>query len=155
MSSDEPLLEITIRTEFNRPALLALRDQLDELLEGLDAPFSSADSPREKAARLARETVKANSSWERLSGNTRQYLAACARIAKDDETFTIDDVADAMGLSHATVLALHRNVMRTSATAEPPTTPLITSRRTGGRTELSMSKPVSIRLLQLADPEGE
>jgi hypothetical protein len=154
-SEEPPRIELTIRTELSRPALLALRDRIDELLDGLaaDSPVTPADPEKEELAQVERETLKANASWERLSGNTRHYLAACARLASQRETFTVEDVAAESGLSHSTALALHRNVMRTSATTEPQSTRLITSHRSAGRTHLGMSKAASSRVRKLADPD--
>jgi hypothetical protein len=149
----EPSIEITIRTELNRPALLALRERIDQLLEGALAeapPEPPADAATEVADQGARESAKANAAWERLSGNTRQYLAACAELAGRQETFSIVDVAAEMDASHSKVLAYHRNVMRTAAAVEPESTALITSTRSAGRTQLSMSKAASQTLLRLA-----
>jgi hypothetical protein len=149
----EPTIEITIRTELTRPALLAVRERIDQLLEGAFAeasPEPPADAESEATTALARQTAKANAAWERLSGNTREYLAACALLATRQNTFSIDDVATEMGQSPKTVAAYHRNVMRTAAAAEPESTRLITSTRSAGRTHLSMNTAVSKRLLELA-----
>jgi hypothetical protein len=54
-----------------------------------------------------------------------------------------------MGASHSKALAYHRNVMRTAGTTKPESTALITSTRSAGRTQLSMSKAVSHTLLSL------
>jgi hypothetical protein len=152
MEPEELPVEITIRTQLSRSGLLAVRDRIEELLDGLGtASPPHSDPETEEAARVERETLKADASWERLSDSTRQYLVACARLASQRDTFTVEDVVGEMGEKQATVLALHRNVMRTSATAEPQDTPLITSHRSAGRTQLSMSHAVRDRLLRLAE----
>ena len=150
-------IQITLTTPWSRVGLLALRDRIDGLLEAL--PTDDLDhvdeEPTTPAARIARDHVKAASSWERLSGNTRDYLAACARVAERSETFSVEDVAAEMGVDRATVLAYHRNVMRTAANAEPASWPLITSSRSGGQTRLSMSKGVALKLRKLQDERIE
>jgi hypothetical protein len=147
-------VQITITTDLSREGLIALRDRIDQFLEGMPAPKSDEPAPT-RATQVARDHVKASSSWERLSENTRDYLAACARLAQREDTFSIEDVAAEMGLEHPTVLAYHRNVMRTAAGAEPADWPLITSTRHAGRTQLSMTKGVAMKLLKLANHGGE
>ena len=95
-------VQITITTELSREGLIALRDRIDQLLEGMPTPKSDEPAPS-PARQVARDVVKANSSWERLSENTRDYLAACARLAQREEAFSIEDVAAEMGLEHPTV----------------------------------------------------
>jgi len=150
-------VQITLSTELTRVGLTALRDRIDQLLDALplDLPVQLSDEPPSPARQVASDRVKANSSWERLSGNTRDYLAACARVALREETFSVEDVAGEMGAERATALAYHRNVMRTAASAEPASWPLISSHRTAGRTQLSMTKGVAKSLIKLADKGKE
>jgi hypothetical protein len=121
----------------------------------LELQVQLSDEPPSPARQVASDRVKANSSWERLSGNTRDYLAACARVALREETFSVEDVAAEMGAERATALAYHRNVMRTAAAAEPASWPLISSRRAAGRTQLSMTKGVAKSVIRLADKGKE
>lgn len=44
---------------------------------------------------------KARAAWDRLGTTTRDYLAACARLAVDGNGFSIDDVAAEMGPEHS------------------------------------------------------
>jgi hypothetical protein len=146
-----PPIKISLRTELSRAGLIALRERIDDLLEGLpEAP--PAPTPGSEAD-LAEE--KARSAWDRLGTTTRDYLAACARLASGGKGFSIDDVATEMGVEHRKALAYHRNVMRTAATAEPLDVRLITSSRNAGRTQLSMTKTVSSALLELANQGTE
>jgi hypothetical protein len=153
-TSDEgsgPLIEISLRTELSRAGLIALRQRIDDLLEGLpeNPPAQTPGSEAELAEK------KARAAWDRLGTTTRDYLAACARLAGAGKGFSIDDVATEMGVEHSKALAYHRNVMRTAATAEPRDVALITSSRNAGRTQLSITKTVSSALLKLANQGTE
>jgi hypothetical protein len=154
----EVAVQITLSAEWTREGLAALRDRIHLLLEALpsELPVDASAEPPSPARQVAWDRVKANSSWERLSDNTRDYLVACARVALREDTFSVEDVASEMGVEdHATVLAYHRNVMRTARTAEPADWPLISSSRAGGRTQLSMTKGVATSLVGLAEPGKE
>lgn len=150
--ADKVAVQITFSTEWTREGLLALRDRIDLLLGALpsESPAEAAAESASPARQVAWDRVKANSSWERLSDNTRDYLVACARLASRGGTFSIEDVAAEMSEEHPTVLAYHRNVMRTARGAEPADWPLITSSRAGGRTQLSMTEGVATSLIGLA-----
>ncbi len=150
-------VQITLSAEWTREGLIALRDRIDYLVEALpnEAAVDAAVEPPSPARQIARDRVKANSSWERLSDNTRRYLAACARVALRDGAVSVEDVAAEMDEDHATVLAYHRNVMRTARSAEPADWPLITSNRAGARTQLSMTQGVATALISLAEKGKE
>ena len=150
-------IEITLSTHWTREGLVALRDRIDDLLAALpiEQPVDAAAELPTPARQVAWDRVKASSSWERLSGNTRGYLVACARVARRDGTFSVEDIAAEMGKEHATVLAYHRNVMRTARGAEPADWPLISSNRAGGLTRLSMTKGVATTLIELAEQGAE
>jgi hypothetical protein len=153
---DRVPVQITLSAEWTREGLTALRDRIDQLLDAspIDTPIQEAAAPTSPARQVSWDRVKANSSWERLSGNTRNYLVACARVALRADPFSVEDVASEMGEEHSTVLAYHRNVMRTAAASEPADWPLISSRRAAGSTQLSMTKGVATSLIKRAE-QGE
>ena len=144
--ADVPI-EMTLRTELSRKGLIALRQRIDELLEHLpeDVGGPATRSEGERAA------DKATATWQRLGADsTRSYLVACARLAQDGDDFTIEDVAAATGESRPKVMAYHRNISRSAGAAEPRDVAIITSRKAGGRTRLSMSQSVSRTILSLS-----
>lgn len=139
-----PPIQASISVELSRAGLTQLRGQIDELLSALADASATAD---EIAATSADKT---QAVWAKLGTSSREYLLACASF---DEPFTLDQVVDVMGLDRSDidrVRAYHRNVSRSAGLTDPRGTPLMTGRRRGARTQLTMASDVRASIQQLA-----
>src|SRR5215208_5093355 len=96
-----PAPTITIQAVLSREGLLEVREAIDALLTELAQKQDNTDLAQLRQRHAERKVAEV---WGRVGGNTKRFLATAATLTdRENEEFTMDEVAAALELSPKTI----------------------------------------------------
>ena len=137
---------ITIQATLSRDGLLELRQAIDALLEEVrderTNPFTAKIMQR-------KADKKVGEVWGRVGDNIKRFLSQAAHDTGPGGEFTMNQMAEALGVDPKTVRSWHRNLGRTLRVVDAaiPEPPLLENRWDGTRNVYRFPEPIRVAIL--------